>query len=166
MKQDLKVLWKDIKRSPGLLIALIVVIIGVIYFVYKQNAGTSTTADSTSSAGTYRIQTFSITPPASGNEGDGTGVGNHPKNPLLTVRDANNYDKSQKHTGIAIHAGTDNGKSIGQVSYGQVIQATGPAVVGAYNKPGSGGNGSNLWYPITVNGKSGYISAYDIATMV
>lgn len=48
---------------------------------------------------------------------------------------------------------------IGTIPAGSTVQATGPEVVGAWNKPG----GSELWYPVIWNTLAGYISAEDVA---
>lgn len=79
-KQNLKVLWRDIKASPAILITLVVIAIFIIYYVYKQNnaaiGGTPVATTGTPTA-LYEIATTGYTPPIDG-EGTGspTGSGN------------------------------------------------------------------------------------------
>lgn len=52
-------LWQDLKAAPGLLIALIVGAILVLYYIYKQNQGGSSNQNSP----IYELDTVSVTPP-------------------------------------------------------------------------------------------------------
>lgn len=62
----LRQIWVDIRRSPALMITLVVIVIGVLYYVYKQNQPTTTTSGTnTGNVPTYEIDTISVTPPAS-----------------------------------------------------------------------------------------------------
>ena len=71
-----------------------------------------------------------------------------------------------KNTGVPIRSAAGSGNDqIGSIGFGTQIQITGPAVQGTSNfTPGQTdtGNGTDLWYPVTSNGKTGYVSAFDV----
>ncbi len=68
------------------------------------------------------------------------------------------FDKT--HTGVPLRSSPGGGGSIlSYVGFGTTgVTITGAPVTGPLNQQG----GSNLWYPVSVNGQSGYISAQDL----
>ncbi|HWS82808.1 MAG TPA: SH3 domain-containing protein [Ktedonobacteraceae bacterium] len=67
-----------------------------------------------------------------------------------------------KFTGVPIRSAAGAGNDqIGTIAFGSQVQLTGKAIQGTSNLPGSA-NGTNLWYPVTYNGKTGYVSAFDV----
>lgn len=65
---ELQVVWSDLKKSPAVLITVIVAIALILYYVYKQNSastvGTSSTSTNTNPQSPYNIIDVSVTPPA------------------------------------------------------------------------------------------------------
>lgn len=58
---------------------------------------------------------------------------------------------------------TPGGTVVGYEQYGSGgLSASGPGVTGPNNNPVSGGAGSTIWTPIQYNGKTSYISNYDL----
>lgn len=51
---------------------------------------------------------------------------------------------------------------LGLAPYGSQLVITGPPVQGSYNFANNAPGGSTTWYPVQFQGKSGYVSAYDI----
>jgi hypothetical protein len=149
MKNSLKVLWRDVKKSPGLLIALIVVAIGVLYFVYRQNNGGSADTTSTTTDPVYHVQTFSITPPASSSTGttEETGIGTTPPKSQLVVPPG-------KSGWLATTPGGTNNKgtNITNLKAGSVLTLlAGPVSFG-----------NNKYYKVQYGDKTGYVNAVTV----
>lgn len=71
------------------------------------------------------------------------------------------YDKS--HTGVPMHSNPNTAASslVTLVPYNSQVNITGNAVNGTAAMPGF----SN-WYPVSYNGQTGYINAYDIGNII
>jgi hypothetical protein len=143
MKNDFKVLWNDIKRSPGLLIAIIVVIIAVLYVVYRQNNPSTPTDTTNTTQPTYRVETFSITPPASGGTTDTTPTTPAPPTHSQLITSTTGWLASTP-------GGTNNkGQNIMNLPSGATLSLiSGPVSFG-----------SNKYYKVTYQGKTGYVNA-------
>ena len=173
---DFKTIGRDLWEDKPLLIAVVVAVIGVIYILWKnQNNVAAPTLPSTpapaQAIGTYVEESYyNYAPTTTSTTTTTTGtpiatpIPSGPLYPLLTIRAASTADIQRKIKGIPIRAATSaSGKTIGGVNFGQKIQAIGALITGGFNNPLSGGSGSNQWYPVSVGGKTGYISAYDVA---
>lgn len=92
----MKQLWNDLKATPGLLIAAIVVIIAILLYVYNKN--NSAAQNQQGSGPTYELNTISVTPPppasapapTSGPSPTGPAVGPIP----TTIRPKTSKDKA------------------------------------------------------------------------
>lgn len=178
---DFKDIGRDLWKNKPLLITLVIAVVAVAYILIRNSQNqlsAASTADSTMPAGatvptsggaTYVEESYSNYAPTTTTT---TGTTTNPittvttaaKNALLTIRQASTADLAKKVGGIPVRAQPGTGASVGGLSFGKSIQATGAAIVGGYNNPLSGGSGSNLWYPVVINGKTGYVSAYDVGS--
>lgn len=72
----------------------------------------------------------------------------------------NSWDSS--HSGVPYDTSPGSGQA-GIIPYGGSVQITGASVQGPanFNGPGS----STTWFPISINGQTGYISQFDLASM-
>lgn len=86
-----------------------------------------------------------------------------PRLPLLTIRNQSTADKQKNVQSIPVRE-TPGGKPFAPLGFGSTIQAIGTLITGPFNYPLSGGSGSNQWYPVQIKGRTGYVSAYDVAT--
>ena len=66
-----------------------------------------------------------------------------------------------KHTGVPVRS-SPGGSIIGYAPFSGQVQLTGQSVIGPVNMQG----GSNIWYPVTINGQQGYISGFDIGSFL
>lgn len=75
------------------------------------------------------------------------------------------YDKS--NPGGVPFRSTPGGTVLSEVPYGSSVTITGAPVQGPSNFGADPGHtGSLLWFPVTINGSKGYISAYDVINVV
>lgn len=85
------------------------------------------------------------------------------------TRKASNTEYTTSHggnpnLGVPVFGTPDeNGTLIGREALSSPIEILGAAVKGSSNIKGAGAKyGSTTWYPVSVNGQRGYISAYDL----
>lgn len=96
----------------------------------------------------------------------GSGGNNPPPPPTTnpeygTVRSGTSKGFDASHSGVPIWSNITNRTGLeGYIPFNAGnIDITGPAVAGALNAKG----GSNLWYPVDINGENGFISAFDLS---
>lgn len=84
---------------------------------------------------------------------------------LETSGQTSGYDKA--NPGGVPFRSTPGGAVLSEAPYGSQVSITGAPVQGSDNF-GSDPNhvGSTLWFPVTLNGQNGYISAYDIVNVI
>lgn len=163
---EFKLLWTDLKRTPALLITLIVVAGIIIYYFYKQNQSSST-SNTTNTQPTYELDTISVTPPPppgpSGPPGLPGPIGPvGPTKPSLAIRAKATsgkfagYDKN--NSGVPFW-GSPGTNSIGTVPYGAAVTSPSMSVVTGRNH-----GGSSSYEQISYGGKLGYVSTQDLAT--
>lgn len=180
---DLKEIGGDLWRNKPLLIVVLLAV-GIAAYVLIRNsqnqlaaslpAPSGQTSSGSGGGGTYVEEsiTYNITNPVQSPPVITPPVTTPPVTTppviskiLLTIRQATSINKKNGQTSVPVKAQPGAGASIGSLKYGAVIQALGQAVMGEYNYPLSGGSGSNLWYPVSLNGKTGYVSAYDVGSV-
>lgn len=144
MNPELKQIWEDLKRSPAILITVIIAIIVIIWYVYNQNAGGTGSA----SAGqpTYEVESISVTPPPPSTSGDGstspTGTGGG--NPLFPPKPtpAGGHAQGTTFTGPT---GVKHYVTTGNETLAQIASKLGlPSYNAIYGVPE---NKSNGWVP-------------------
>lgn len=111
MNPNLRQLWLDLKRSPGVLITLVVVVGVIIYYVYTQNNSTTNTNNAQPA---YEIDQISVTPPANLSTGTTTTQGPVPvhDNPIVTHEPGSTFTGP---TGVK-HYVTKGGESLSQIA--------------------------------------------------
>lgn len=147
MSKQLKTLWKDLRKSPGLLIALVVIVGFILYSIYKQNQ-TSTTTDTTTQPGQspYQVLVFSPTPPASTTPTTDTGTGG-----TTTTTTSQSTLVTQTSGWLATTPGGTNnkGQNIANLPKGVTLSlVSGPVSFGA-----------NKYYKVSYQGKTGYVNS-------
>ncbi len=96
-----------------------------------------------------------------GDTSGGSGGGSSgPTGFIGSIRAAGALPYDTTHSGIPLRSGPF-GSILSEIPFGANVTVTGPAINGPSNF-GTSGGGSQLWYPVSFNGQTGYISAYDL----
>lgn len=162
-------LKKDIAGFPTWVWGIIAVGgIGLGLYFYRRSSASSTGSpasttpvdQSTSATGQAGYGDYQAAGPNAGN-GQPTGATINIGIPATPSNWATSLILANHPVNLYATAGTPGGTPdavIDTIPGNSQVQATGPEVVGAWNTP----NGSELWYPVTYNGKPGFISAQDV----
>jgi hypothetical protein len=176
LMNEVKQFFRNFRQYPALGIALAIVVIAILYYVYKQNSGATPSANITASSANIPeelIYSFMGPTGPAGPAGPtgptgptATPIVAGPAGTLIAIRQRSvsgpdaSYDANA--TGVPIQGQKQDHTDIGVIPFGTVIQVNGPAQTGGTNHPASGAQGTNLWYPVTYNGKTGFVNAYDV----
>lgn len=126
------------------------------YFLRKTSGGASP-----ASAPSAASQSLADNPPP--NNGSGTGQTQQILNAL--VRGKGSSDGSNS-AGVPLRLSPNDYTTVGQVPFNAQIQLSGPPTNGQNNFNDGTPGGSTLWYPVTYGGASGWLSAYDIGSIL
>ena len=180
MPQFFDKIKEEIKDHPEATLGALVAGGTVAFFIVKERMAAANSASSSSSQQStlaadqlngYELASLAGLPygyidPTNGPGGPGPGPTPPPTPPTnsmpkLTIRPKTPVDPANsKRTGVPLFQAVGSfGHSVAEIPYGAQIQATGQPITGASNK------GNTTWYPVTYNGKSGFVSGFDIANV-
>lgn len=127
-------------------------------------ATTDTTPSSEQVPNTTGAQVYIVAPPTPvSSSGSGSGSETPPPTPSSTVQIRAQQTRGtqavfdQTHSGVFLFSGPGSGSS-STVPFGATVEVTGNAQPGASN----GTDGATLYYPISYNGQSGWVSSLDL----
>lgn len=155
---ELSTLWDDLKKSPAVLITLLVAIVVVIYFVYKQNNATSGDVVGTGSTGSdtlYFLNTSQGSPPGDTGTSVGTTTGSTSTTGTGSSSSGSTSVVGKMFTTSKAGSLEDNprGKVLATVPQGGSI-----TVLAKTTKPDPGGS-SKVYYWVNYNGKHGWFGS-------
>jgi len=175
-----KELFSVIKRKPALMIAGVVGVVIVFVLIAKKNPAVTAPTQGGSSVGDLStpqpsqlnivisaMQPSGIVPQHLEPAVKATSMTAPTSNPVFSTASTSSISIRNRVGNLGSPQGVPvrsapGGSVLGWLPYGGSTTASSSTVTGPNNAPVSGGAGSTVWTPITYQGRTGYVSNYDI----